>query len=326
MSLGRRFNTGLVMNAQYTFARSFGNTAGSNEARTAANNARALSEYDYDNGYNNFDVRHSFNVSALYGLPYGKGKRYDLGRTGNAILGDWEIGTIVNARSGLPLEIGIVRPDVVMQCVNAAGCVVTTSGAGATTTFPNGFVAQLPSGTLPPGFIGVVNTPGGGNSRNVRRPNLISGVSPYLNNDRNILNPAAFATPAPGTFGNLPRNALRGPNFSQFDLILNKRFRFSETINLEFRTEIFNVLNHTNFANPGSTLSLALPTSTFTAANPTAQTPTVAFFTIPTGTQPGAAFTQSAAGGTFGLIRQTVVRDVGLGTSRQIQFALRLNF
>src|SRR6185369_4681765 len=47
MSLGRRFNTGLVLNSQYTLARSFGNTAGSNEARTAANNARALSEYDY---------------------------------------------------------------------------------------------------------------------------------------------------------------------------------------------------------------------------------------------------------------------------------------
>ena len=324
MSLGRRFNTGLVLNSQYTCARSFGNTAGSNEARTAANNARALSEYDYDNGYNNFDVRHSFNLSALYSLPYGKNTKHDLGKTGNAILGDWEIGTIINGRSGLPLEVGIVRPDVVMQCVNAAGCVVTTSGAGATTTYPNGFVAQVPSGTLPPGFIGVVNTPGGGNSRNVRRPNLIAGVSPYLNNDRNIVNPAAFATPAPGTFGNLPRNALRGPNFSQFDLVFNKRFRFSETMNLEFRTEVFNILNHTNFANPGSTLSLALPTATLTAANPV--TGTVAFYTLPTGLQPGAAYTQSAAGGTFGLIRQTVVRDVGLGTSRQIQFALRLNF
>jgi hypothetical protein len=42
--------------------------------------------------------------------------------------------------------------------------------------------------------------------------------------------------------------------------------------------------------------------------------------------QPGQAYTQGAAGGTFGLLRQTVVRDVGLGTSRQIQFALRLNF
>src|SRR5882762_3328822 len=60
MSLGRRFNTGLTLNSQYTWARSFGNTGGSNEARTAANNARALSEYDYDNSYNNFDIRHSF--------------------------------------------------------------------------------------------------------------------------------------------------------------------------------------------------------------------------------------------------------------------------
>jgi hypothetical protein len=38
------------------------------------------------------------------------------------------------------------------------------------------------------------------------------------------------------------------------------------------------------------------------------------------------AFTQSAAGSTFGLLRQTVERAVGLGTNRQIQFALRFNF
>jgi hypothetical protein len=301
MSLGRRVSTGLVLNAQYTLARSFGNTAGSNEARTAANNARAISEYDYDNGYNNFDVRHSFNLSGLYSLPYGKGKKHDLGSTGNAILGDWEIGTIINGRSGLPIEVGIVRPDVVVQCVLAAGC-----GAGQ----PLGFVAQLPAGALPPGFVGVVNTPGGGNSRNVRRPDLIPGVNPYLNNDRSILNPAAFATPAPGTFGNLPRNALRGPNFSQFDLVFNKRFKFNESTNIEFRTEVFNIFNHTNFANPGSTLALALPATTGSG----------------TVGQPGQPYTAAGAGGTFGLIRQTVVRDVGLGTSRQIQFALRLNF
>jgi hypothetical protein len=53
----------------------------------------------------------------------------------------------MNARSGLPLEIGIVRPDVVIQCRSAAGCVVPTGAGGATTTFANGFVAQLP-GTI----------------------------------------------------------------------------------------------------------------------------------------------------------------------------------
>jgi carboxypeptidase family protein len=329
LSLGRRFNTGLTLNSQYSFSRSLGNTSGSNEARTAANNARALSEFNYDDGYNNFDVRHTFNLSALYDLPFGKGKKYEFGDIGNAILGNWEIGTIVNGRSGLPLEIGIVRPDVVIQCRNAAGCAVPSSAGGTTTTFANGFVAQLPgainaANPLPPGFIAVVNTPSGGASRNVRRPDFVPGVNPYLTNDRLILNPAAFTTPQPGTFGNVPRNALRGPNFQQFDLVFNKRFRFSETTNLEFRTEIFNIFNRANFDIPGSRLNLALPSSTFTPAN--AVTGAAAFYTIPNGLQPGSPYAQGTAGGTFGLLRQTVVRDVGLGTSRQIQFALRLNF
>jgi hypothetical protein len=323
LSLARRLGTGVTLNAQYSFGRSFGNTAGSNEARTAANNARAISDFDYDEGYNNFDVRHTFNFSAVYDLPLGKGKRYDMGGIGNAILGDWEMGLIANARSGLPLEIGIVRPDVVIQCRNAGGCVVPTGSGGATSTFANGFVAQLPgtinaANPLPPGFIAVVNTPGGGASRNVRRPDFVSGVNPYQDADRLVLNPAAFTTPAPGTFGNVPRNALRGPNFNQLDLIFNKRFRFNESTNLEFRTEIFNIFNHTNFDIPGSRLNLALPSVAFAGGAYTFSTSNV--------NQPGQQYTQGAAGGTFGLLRQTVIRDVGLGTNRQIQFALRLNF
>src|SRR4030095_9516289 len=138
LSLSRRLGNGIVLNSQYTFARSFGHTAGSNEARTAAHKARAISEFDYDNGYNNFDVRHSFNFSGLYELPFGKGKGHDFGDVGNAILGALEVGTSVNARWGLPLEVGIVRPDVVIQCVNSGGCVVPTGAGGVTTTFANG--------------------------------------------------------------------------------------------------------------------------------------------------------------------------------------------
>ena len=295
-TLARRFNTGLTLNAQYSFARSIGNTAGSNEARTLATNFN----FEDDQGYNNFDVRHTFNLSAIYALPVGKGKKLDLGAVGNALFGNLEIGSIINGRSGLPIEVLVTRPDVVIQCTNAAaGCT-----AGEVRALPGTISAATP---LPAGFSAVVNTPGGGASRNVRRPDLIAGVNPYLNSDRSLLNPAAFAIPAPGTFGNLPRNALRGPNFRQFDLILNKRFRVSETANVEFRTEIFNIFNFTNFANPSSTLNNALGVG----ANLL---------------QPGQPFTQAAAGTTFGLLRQTVERTVGLGTNRQIQFALRLNF
>jgi hypothetical protein len=160
----------------------------------------------------------------------------------------------------------------------------------------------------------VVNTPGGGASRNIRRPNLIPGVSPYLNNDRSLINPAAFSIPLPGTFGDLPRNALRGPNFRQFDVVLNKRFQLTESTNIEFRTEVFNIFNFANFAVPATTLNNALPTISSAGVLSTG------------GLQSGSGFSQSQAGGTFGLLRQTVERTVGLGTSRQIQFALRLNF
>jgi hypothetical protein len=307
MTLARRLTSGLTLNSQYTFSRSFGNTAGSNEARTAA----IPDNFEADRGYNNFDVRHTFNFSALYKLPFGKGTSHEFGSVGNALLGDWEIGGIINARSGLPIEVGITRPDVVMQCA-AATCPVTLNGVAS--TVPNGFVAQLTSGTLPVGFAGVVNTPGGGASRNVRRPNIVPGVSPYLNNDRSLINPAAFSIPLPGTFGDLPRNALRGPNFRQFDLVLNKRFPITESSNIEFRTEIFNIFNFANFALPSTTLNNALPTITSAGVMSTGSL------------QPGSGFTQAQAGGTFGLLRQTVERTVGLGTSRQIQFALRLNF
>jgi hypothetical protein len=198
-----------------------------------------------------------------------------------------------------------------MQCAQDT-CPVTLNNV--VTTVPRGFVAQLTSGTLPTGFVGVINTPGGGASRNIRRPNLIPGVSPYLNNDRNLLNPAAFAIPAPGTFGDLPRNALRGPNFKQFDLVLNKRFALTESTNIEFRTEIFNIFNFTNFAVPSSTLNNALPTIS------------TAGVLSPGSLQPGNAYNQTQASPQFGLLRQTVERTVGLGTNRQIQFALRLNF
>jgi len=315
-SLQRSFRTGLTMNAQYTYGRSIGTSAGSNEARTSAQ----LDNFAADLGRNNFDIRHNFNLSALYLLPFGKGKRFDFGKAGNALLGDWEVGGIWNARSGIPIEVLVVRPDVVIQCRLAAGC---PNGAGG--TFANGFTANLPSfgasfPALPTGFVAVVNTPGGGNSRNIRRPDLVAGVNPFLDADRQYLNPAAFATPAAGTFGNLPRNAFSGPSFSQFDMTFVRRFRISESKNFEFRTEIFNILNHTNFANPSTTLNNALPNLSFNTATGaySATTSNVV--------QPGQAFTQNAAGSTFGLLRATVGRTVGLGSNRQIQFGFRFNF
>jgi hypothetical protein len=73
-------------------------------------------------------------------------------------------------------------------------------------------------------------------------------------------NKTAFAMPtASAPFGNLGRNALRGPNFWQWDLGVNKRFRIParEGMAVQFRSEFFNFLNHTNFGSPSSDITSA---------------------------------------------------------------------
>ena len=62
-----------------------------------------------------------------------------------------------------------------------------------------------------------------------------------------FLNPAAFAPNPLGTFGNLGRNAVRGPNTVNFDVALSRMFKLTERFSLQARADAFNVFNHTNF-------------------------------------------------------------------------------
>ena len=281
LGLSRRALQGLAVNAQYTYGLSRGTTGGSNEARTVGNNARAIADYDYDYGYNNFDVRQTFNASVVYTT---KGT--------NAFSRGWMVGGIFNARSGVPINVLITRPDLVY--VDGAGNVWNAPGADRTA---------------------VINTPGGGSTRSTRRPDLIPGIDPFLHDaGLLILNPAAFATPKPGTFGNLERNSLHGPNFYQTDLVVAKRIELGGAPTIELRLEVFNIFNTLNLAydSIAATLPNALPGAGETAGQANR-------------VQPGQAFTATSAG-TFGRAGATVGRTVGLGTPRQMQFALRFNF
>ena len=130
--------------------------------------------------------------------------------------------------------------------------------------------------------------PDGNNSG--QRPDLVPGVSPYPSNQTpdQWLNIEAFAVPARGTWGNSPRNFLRGPDLFQVDFALQKRFMFGGTRNVEFRWEAFNAFNRRNLANPNTNLSSG-PAS-------------------------------------FGRITGPLNLAYGTGTARQMQFMLRLNF
>jgi hypothetical protein len=101
------------------------------------------------------------------------------------------------------------------------------------------------------------------------------------------VSPEAFAVPANRVWGNAGRNSLRGPGLWQIDAALIKNTRFTESVNLDFRFEVFNLANRAQLGNPQNNLS------------------TADFGVIRTTANPGAT---------------------GQGTSRQLQFALRLNF
>ncbi|HVO97679.1 MAG TPA: carboxypeptidase-like regulatory domain-containing protein [Bryobacteraceae bacterium] len=61
------------------------------------------------------------------------------------------------------------------------------------------------------------------------------------------INPAAFVANPVGTYGDVGRNAVRGPSLFQFDLSLSRMFKFGERYSMQFRADAYNIMNHTNF-------------------------------------------------------------------------------
>jgi hypothetical protein len=92
------------------------------------------------------------------------------------------------------------------------------------------------------------------------RPNLVgdpyAGIVQPTTTPLSVqyFNPAAFAAPAAGTFGNLERNALYGPGFKSIDLSVFKTTKLSRGASLQLRLEMFNLFNAINWANPGAVL------------------------------------------------------------------------
>jgi hypothetical protein len=90
----------------------------------------------------------------------------------------------------------------------------------------------------------------------VRRPNLVAGCSqnPTLGNVRDWFNAACFSAPPTGELGNLGRNTLTGPDFRGLDFAVMKNTRVKERLTVQFRAEVFNILNHPDFDLPNGSL------------------------------------------------------------------------
>jgi hypothetical protein len=86
----------------------------------------------------------------------------------------------------------------------------------------------------------------------VHTPHLQCSTKNYINNTP-CLDITAYSQPVGIAFGNLSRNAVHGPGFNYDNLSIFKNFPIYERVIFQFRAEAFNVTNHTNIANPGTT-------------------------------------------------------------------------
>jgi hypothetical protein len=275
----RRLLRGLQALASYTWSHSIDTAS----AGSFGNVSNLLAPGTPSNrGPSDFDVRNAFSMGVTYDIPGPKSNAF-----GRAFLKGWSTENFVVAHSAPPADV----EDYTFSEVLA-------------TNFLNGSVADV-------------------------RPDLVPGQPLYLYGAQCIqatplglgqvcpggkgFNPNAFTDPPfdpntdiPLRQGNVPRNFLRGFGAVQWDFAVHRDFPIRESLKLQFRAEMFNVLNHPNFGLPNG-----------------------AFISPPFGGNPGFGVStnllgQSLNGNSVG--NGALSSLYQLGGPRSIQLALKLSF
>jgi len=214
----RRLTKGIQALASYTLSHSLDDASAGSYGNASNTLISALSPAA-DWGPSDFDIRNAFSAAITYDIPERK-----LNRLADAVLHGWSLQSIVQARSAPPLNVyeGLFS-ELFNSMTNVRPDIVPNQPL-----YLRGAACQaLPGGECP-----------GGKG----------------------LNPAAFVAPPTDASGNplrqgdLGRNALRGFGAAQWDFALHREFPIRESFKLQFRAEVFNVLNHPNFGPPDGNL------------------------------------------------------------------------
>ena len=214
----RRLSRGVQALAGYTWSHSIDNASAGSIG--SLSNAGAPGSGDINRGNSDFDIRNAMTAGVTFDVPDIRGSAF-----GNAILRGWSTENFILARSAPPVDL----VDAEFNVLNSV------------------------------------------DYTNVR-PDLVPGQPVYLYGrtcglffslatcpGAKGLNPAAFANPPvdpntgnPLRQGNLPRNALRAFGATQWDFAVHRDFPIRDRAKLQFRAEMFNVLNHPNFGPPNN--------------------------------------------------------------------------
>ena len=228
VDLNRRFHNGLALRGVYTWSKTIDDGDSLNATTSGGEPATASNPFNLraDRGLANFDVRNVAVISEVYALPFGRGTRFGSNITGvsNALASGWNVDSIVTIQGGFP------------------------------------FTPQLS-----------YNPSNDGDTRNPVRPFINPNFhgSVIRGTPTQWFNPAAFLAPSnttanSGFYGNVGRDTLIGPGLGTWDLSFLKNTPLRERFTLQFRAELFNLLNRANFSAPNAI------TFTPTGVSPTA--------------------------------------------------------
>jgi hypothetical protein len=225
LSVNRRFSKGLVLSGNYTYAKLLDNASEVfTQGGVTGVNVFAIPLIfgggRLERGPSLFDRTHNASFTYVYELPFGRDQRGILGR----VIGGWQVSGVTIFESGVPYSV-----------LNG----FDSDGIGGTNERPD----YNPNGR-----------------KGVRAvPIVTNGVftGRYRNPDANDaeIDPATaefialplFGTGGPQRVGTLGRNTRRSPGTNNFDMNIQKLTRIRENMNLQFRTEFFNIFNHPQY-------------------------------------------------------------------------------
>jgi hypothetical protein len=234
----QRFVAGLTLLNSFTWSHSLDNASAALEGNTPAPQDGTNLRADYSQSDYNLPIANI--TSAVYDLPVGHGRQFLAGSNAlvNGLLGGWQLSGVNTMQAGTVFNLSYTP-----NSANAVSPQIAANYRGANDYRPN-VVAGQPL---------------------IKKTRLASGYVQYVNYAALSLPATRNGTTLLSPFGNAARNPGRTPAYYTSDVALNKRFDTPlEGLKVEFRTEAYNVFNHTNLYLPSSGLGGTLgsaPTS-----------------------------------------------------------------
>jgi hypothetical protein len=224
VKLEKRYSRGLTFLAGYTWAHALDDNSNAvllaNSGPGAFDDTRNARDIRADYGNSAFNPRQRFTLSLMYDLPVGHGRTYgdNWSRKLDGVLGGWQIAEITALQTGF-----FFTPGTYVDPANAPFYYDPAR--------PN-VVANPKNFSYNTAAQAALGCPTGRQSLDC------------------FFNPGSFTYADPGTFGNAGRDIVEGPGYSGVDFAVHKDFKLTESKRLEFRTEVFNIINTPNFLLP----------------------------------------------------------------------------